>query len=111
MRAFLIILLAFVVPLVAADSGVLVPADRTAPDPSVLSLGEMDLDIRIDNGMARIAIRQIFVNHTGGNLEGTYQFALPSGQPVQTLLQRAAIIAEGRFVLLGLNGQSSNQFI
>ena len=73
---FLIILL-LVMPLAAADSGVIVPADRTAPDPSVLSVEEMSIDIVIDNGMARVAVRQIFTNHTNRNLEGTYSFALP----------------------------------
>src|SRR6478752_1878078 len=75
MRALLILLL--VVPLAAADSGVLIPTDRTAPDPSILSLEEMTLNIGIDNGTARVSVRQIFTNHTGRNQEGTYSFALP----------------------------------
>jgi Ca-activated chloride channel family protein len=76
MRAFIIVLL-FVLPLAAADSGVLIPGDRNAPDPNILSLEEMALDILIDNGTARVAVREIFANHTGRNLEGTYSFALP----------------------------------
>src|SRR5882724_140613 len=76
MRAFAIVLL-FVLPLAAADSGVLIPGDRNAPDPNILSLEEMALDILIDNGTARVAVREIFANHTGRNLEGTYSFALP----------------------------------
>ena len=76
MRAFVIVLL-FVLPLAAADSGVLIPGDRNAPDPNILSLEEMALDILIDNGTARVAVREIFANHTGRNLEGTYSFALP----------------------------------
>ena len=75
MRAFLILL--FVLPLAAADSGVLIPGDRNAPDPSILSLEEMSINIAIDNGTARVSIREIFVNHTNSNLEGTYSFALP----------------------------------
>ena len=75
MRALLILLL--VVPLAAADSGVLIPTDRTAPDPSILSLEEMTLNIGIDNGTAKVSVRQIFANHTGRNQEGTYSFALP----------------------------------
>src|SRR5439155_3050081 len=74
--AFIILLL--VLPLAAADSGVLIPGDWTAPDPSILSLEEMALDIVIDNGTARVGVRQIFTNHTGGNREGTYSFALPN---------------------------------
>jgi Ca-activated chloride channel homolog len=75
MRAFLILLL--VVPLAAADSGVLIPGDRNTPDPSILSLEEMSLNIAIDNGTARVSVREIFANHTNRNLEGTYSFALP----------------------------------
>jgi Ca-activated chloride channel family protein len=75
MRAFLILLL--VVPLAAADSGVLIPGDRQSPDPSILSLDEMTLNISIDNGTALVSVREIFGNHTNRNLEGTYSFALP----------------------------------
>jgi len=76
MRTLIILLL--VLPLAAADSGVLIPGDRSTPDPSVLSLEEMSLDIVIDNGDARVSVRQIFTNHTGVIREGTYSFALPS---------------------------------
>jgi len=75
MRALFILLLAL--PLAAADSGVLVPSDRSAPDPSILSLAEMALDIVTDNGMAKVSVREIFANHTNRNYEGTYSFALP----------------------------------
>ena len=60
-----------------ADTGVLIPADRQQPDPAVFSLNEMALEIRIDNGMARVEIRQIFGNHTSTIQEGVYHFALP----------------------------------
>jgi Ca-activated chloride channel homolog len=62
----------------SADTGVLIPRDKTQPDPSVLSLAEMQVDIRIDNGDARVWVRQIFLNHTGALEEGNYIFALPS---------------------------------
>jgi Ca-activated chloride channel family protein len=75
LRALMIFLL--VLPLAAADSGVLIPGDRNTPDPNVLSLEEMSLNIGIDNGTARVSIREIFANHTNRNLEGTYSFALP----------------------------------
>ena len=65
-----------------ADSGVLIPLDKQAPDPSILSLSEMQVDIRIDNGDARVWIRQIFTNHTNRIQEGNYVFALPSGTQV-----------------------------
>ena len=36
------------------DAGVLVPAGRDQPDPSIFSLNEMTVEIRIDNGIARV---------------------------------------------------------
>jgi Ca-activated chloride channel family protein len=59
------------------DAGVLVPAGHDQPDPAIFSLNEMAIEIRIDNGMARVAVRQIFGNHSGSNQEGSYTFALP----------------------------------
>lgn len=60
----------------------LIPLDRQSPDPSILSLSEMRVDIRIDNGDAQVWIRQIFANHTPRIQEGNYIFALPSGTQV-----------------------------
>jgi Ca-activated chloride channel homolog len=42
----------------------------------------MQVEIRIDNGDARVRIRQVFTNHTGKLQEGNYVFALPSGTQV-----------------------------
>src|SRR5438093_11415355 len=52
-RLGLIVVLFFVLPLAAADSGVLIPADRTAPDPNSRSRAEIDLDACIDNVQPR----------------------------------------------------------
>jgi Ca-activated chloride channel homolog len=75
-------LLIFIALLTAApllgDAGVLIPRDKQQPNPAVLSLDEMEITIRIDNGDARVFIRQIFANHTDGIEEGNYIFALPS---------------------------------
>ena len=54
------------------------PAGRDQPDPAVFSLNEMTVEIRIDNGIARVATRQIFGNHSPNVREGTYIFALPA---------------------------------
>ena len=63
MRAIRILLiLLLVLPLYATDSGVIVPAGRSAPDANILSLEEMAIDIVIDNGMARVSVREIFAN-------------------------------------------------
>jgi Ca-activated chloride channel family protein len=64
------------------DAGVLIPRDKEAPDPAVLSLAEMKVDVVIDNGDARIRITQIFSNHTNQIEEGTYVFALPDRSTV-----------------------------
>jgi Ca-activated chloride channel family protein len=59
------------------DAGVLIPSAAKQPDPRVISLDEMAIDIVIDNGHAKVNIRQIFGSHTGTPLEGNYTFALP----------------------------------
>ncbi len=60
-----------------SDAGVLVPAGHDQPDPSIFSLNEMTVEIRIDNGISRVAVREIFGNHSAGIQEGSYTFALP----------------------------------
>jgi len=64
--------------LFAADSGVLLPVGSQQPDSAVFSLDEMSIDVHIDNGDARVSIRQIFGSHSGAINEGTYVFALPT---------------------------------
>src|SRR5579862_4351106 len=59
------------------DAGVLIPSTAKQPDARVLSLDEMSIDITMDNGHAKVQVRQIFANHTAGVLEGNYVFALP----------------------------------
>ncbi len=61
-----------------ADAGVLIPRDKSQPDPSILSLVEMEIHVTIDNGVAQVNVRQIFGNHTAIIEEGNYIFALPS---------------------------------
>lgn len=78
-RALLSCLLCLLVAPAAAfaDAGVLVPRDKAQPDPKILSLEEMEITVRIDNGDARVFIRQVFSNHTNRIEEGNYIFALP----------------------------------
>ncbi len=61
-----------------ADAGVLIPSGRTQPDAAALSLDEMKIEIIIDNGDARVAVRQIYGSHVGQVLEGVYSFTLPT---------------------------------
>jgi Ca-activated chloride channel family protein len=63
---------------VFGDAGVLLPRNKQQPDPTILSLAEMEITIRIDNGDARVFVRQVFANHSAAEEEGTYIFALPS---------------------------------
>ena len=74
--AFLLVLLGQ--PFLWADAGILIPRDKSQPDAAVLSLEEMEITIRIDNGDARVFVRQVFANHTNRIEEGNYIFALPS---------------------------------
>ena len=80
MKNTALILLAFLLAprLLLADAGILIPRDKAQPDPAVLSLEEMEITVRIDNGGARVFVRQIFANHTDQIEEGNYIFALPS---------------------------------
>ncbi len=74
----LLTILVLLLPLPArGDAGVLIPSNRPAPDPSILSMEEMAIDIWIDNGEARVLVRQVFASHWSGVLEGNYIFALP----------------------------------
>ncbi|MEO8027315.1 MAG: VIT domain-containing protein [Bryobacteraceae bacterium] len=75
---FLIALLLAAPGLIRADAGVLIPSTARQPDPAILALDEMFIDVVIDNGHARVLVRQIFGNRKGAILEGNYIFALPS---------------------------------
>lgn len=74
--------LSFLLALVSAplfgDAGVLIPRDKQQPNAAILSLEEMEITVLIDNGDARVFVRQVFANHTGAIEEGNYIFALPS---------------------------------
>src|SRR5580658_6760365 len=72
----LLIVLGISAPLLG-DAGVLIPRDKQQPNPAVLSLEEMEITVRIDNGDARVFVRQVFANHTVAIEEGNYIFALP----------------------------------
>jgi len=65
-----------------AQAGLLVPTSTGRPDARVLSLREMNIDIGIARGYARVNVRQVFENHTTTIQEGTYRFALPASAAV-----------------------------
>ena len=79
---FVVFVVSLAVSRLSAQSGVLVPLNATQPNPSVLSLEEMTVDITIDDGDARVFLTQIFSSHTDHIEEGNYIFALPTGSTV-----------------------------
>src|SRR5579872_414402 len=81
-RAFALL---FCCSLAFGDAGVLIPRDKQQPDPAILSLEEMEITIRIDNGDARVFVRQVFANHTNRIEEGNYIFALPSHATISSM--------------------------
>ena len=70
-------ILTLVPALLWAEAGIIVPTGISEPDPATLSLAEMDVRVRIDNGLATVSVKQIFQNHTPGMMEGNYTFSLP----------------------------------
>ena len=79
----LLIVVALLLPLCfsyrhsSAQSGVLIPSTHGKPDPNILSLQVMNVDVLIDNQHARVKVMQIFDSHSAQILEGKYLFALP----------------------------------
>lgn len=65
-----------------AQAGLLVPTSSGRADDRVLALREMDIDVGIARGYARVNVRQVFENRTGAVQEGTYRFALPPSASV-----------------------------
>jgi Ca-activated chloride channel family protein len=78
-KTFATIFSLLITPILAfADGGVLIPRDKAQPDSAILSLEEMEITVQIDNGDARVFVRQVFANHTASIEEGNYVFALPT---------------------------------
>lgn len=70
---------AVLVSLASAQTGVLIRTTGNGqPDPSVLSLAKMNVDITIEDQHADVRVVQIFENHTEDTYEGQYLFALPA---------------------------------
>lgn len=81
LTGFLLLATSALVPL-RSQAGLLVPTSTGRPDARVLSLREMNIDIGIARGYARVNVRQVFENHTNEVQEGTYRFALPASAAV-----------------------------
>ena len=60
------------------DAGVLIPSTVSDyPDPSILSLYRMEIDITIRDKIAETKVLQVYRNHTNTTLEGQYIFTIP----------------------------------
>ena len=68
--------MSLIVSIAVAQSGVVIPLPSEKPDPAVLSLAKMNVDILIDNQHATVRVMQIFDNHSERTLEGKYLFAI-----------------------------------
>jgi Ca-activated chloride channel homolog len=63
--------------ILSAEAGIIVPNGEREPDATKLSLDEMEVRVRIDDGLATVSVKQIFANHTPAVMEGNYTFSLP----------------------------------
>jgi Ca-activated chloride channel homolog len=72
------LLLLFASTTAKAQSGVLIPFNSEKPDPTILTLDEMSVNINIDNQFARVKVVQIFGNRTSQTQEGKYIFLIPT---------------------------------
>src|SRR6185503_15432882 len=77
-RAVMLLSFLLVPGIARAQSGVLIPSSTEKPDPAVLSLDEMSVNVLIDNQYARVRVTQIFGNHTNSIQEGRYVFLIPT---------------------------------
>ncbi|MEW6732621.1 MAG: VIT and VWA domain-containing protein [Acidobacteriota bacterium] len=84
LAALLLCVLALLKPGTAyGQAGVLLPSgNSTRPDPNILSLAEMTVQVNIDNQFARVRVMQIYTNHTANILEGKYIFLIPTSAAI-----------------------------
>jgi Ca-activated chloride channel homolog len=77
-KSAVFVLLFFASTSARAQSGVLVPFGTEKPDPAILTLDEMSVNVTIDNQFARVKVVQIFGNKTDRTQEGKYVFLIPT---------------------------------
>lgn len=79
----LLVLLACLPSGALGQGGVIIPKNiKDTPDPSILSLRQMSVDIEVDGQFAKVSVLQIFRNHTAADVEGQYVFTMPEGAQV-----------------------------
>jgi Ca-activated chloride channel family protein len=69
-------------PQVGAQAGVLLEEGEDVPNPDVLALVDMEVDVRIDHLNAEVSVTQVFENRTDHALRGRYELALGRGAAV-----------------------------
>lgn len=71
-------------PAARGDAGVLIPANlQQDPDPRILSLSRLDVQVHIDHFHARVDMKAVFLNHTAQPLEGRYVLPLADRSAVE----------------------------
>ena len=81
MKTLLVLVIVLALPVAAfADAGVLRPHSWNGKVPDdALSISFMETRVDIDNGMADVAVLQIFESNSRLQLEGEYEFTIPEG--------------------------------
>ena len=67
------------------DAGILIPRDKAQPDAAILSLEEMEITIRIDNGDARVFVSRFLPTTPAQSKKGTTFLRYPAGLRFPTL--------------------------
>src|SRR6185369_6544535 len=81
-KSAVFLLLLFAATIAKAQSGVLVPFGTEKPDPAILTLDEMSVNVTVDNQFARVKVVQIFGNKTDRTQEGKYVFLIPTSAAI-----------------------------
>ena len=91
----------------AVRRGNLVARNPTWPGEWPLPLRSMDVDVYIEDGVARTTIDQTFFNHTDFQLEGVYSFPLPA----DAAIARLAMYVDGKLMEAGITERQEGREI
>lgn len=91
----------------AVRRGNLVARNPTWPGEWPLPLRVMDVDVYVEDGVARTTIDQTFFNHTDYQLEGVYSFPLPT----DAAIARLAMYVDGKLMEAGITERQEGREI
>ncbi len=91
----------------AVRRGNLIARFPTWPGEWPLPLRSMDVDVYIEDGVARTTIDQTFFNHTDYQLEGVYSFPLPA----DAAIARLAMYVDGKLMEAGITERQEGREI